>query len=66
MLSAIAISLINLNQLLCSYIAIYVGSLVLKVTGYALNIEYYFWWRDQCFWLINPLRCMALPHGQYQ
>ena len=37
-----------------------------KVTGYALNIEYYFWWRDQCFWLINPLRRMALLHGQYQ
>ena len=31
-----------------------------------LNIEYYFWWRDQCFWLINSLRHMALLHGQYQ
>ena len=23
-----------------------------KVTGYALNIQYYFWWRDYCFGLI--------------
>ena len=38
----------------------------LKVMGYVLNIEYYFWWRDQSFWLINPLRRMALLHGQYQ
>ena len=37
-----------------------------KVTGYALNIEHYFWWCDQCFWLINPLQHMALLHGQSQ
>ena len=24
----------------------------LKVTGNALNIEYYFWWRDYCFGLL--------------
>ncbi len=24
----------------------------LKVTGDALNIEYYFWWRDDCFGLL--------------
>ena len=23
-----------------------------KVTGNALNIEYYFWWRDDCFGLL--------------
>ena len=26
--------------------------LALKVTGNALNIEYYFWWRDYCFGLL--------------
>ena len=25
---------------------------LLKVTGNALNIEYYFWWRDYCFGLL--------------
>ena len=24
----------------------------IKVTGNALNIEYYFWWRDDCFVLL--------------
>ena len=24
-----------------------------KVTGNALNIQYYFWWRDYCFGLIH-------------
>ena len=27
----------------------------LKVTGNALNIEYYFWWRDYCFGLLIHL-----------
>ena len=28
------------------------SALSLKVTGNALNIEYYFWWRDDCFGLL--------------
>ena len=30
----------------------YKQSTYLKVTGNALNIEYYFWWRDDCFGLL--------------
>ena len=26
--------------------------IIFKVTGNALNIEYYFWWRDDCFGLL--------------
>ena len=25
---------------------------IIKVMGNALNIEYYFWWRDDCFGLL--------------
>ena len=30
----------------------YMGTKAFKVTGNALNIEYYFWWRDDCFGLL--------------
>ena len=39
---------------------------LLKVMGNVLNIEYYFWWRDDCFWYINQPRCSVSLHGQYQ
>ena len=37
---------------------------VLKVTGNALNTEYYFWCRDYCFGLLIHHDSVSL-HGQY-
>ena len=43
---------------------------VLKVTGNALNIEYYFWWRDYCFGLLihhdAPFHFMVSISDEYK
>ena len=43
---------------------------VLKVTGNALNIEYYFWWRDDCFGLLihhdAPFHFMVSISDEYK
>ena len=42
----------------------------LKVTGNALNIEYYFWWRDDCFGLLihhdAPFHFMVSISDEYK
>ena len=41
-----------------------------KVTGNALNIEYYFWWRDYCFGLLihhdAPFHFMVSISDEYK
>ena len=41
-----------------------------KVTGNALNIEYYFWWRDDCFGLLirhdAPFHFMVSISDEYK
>ena len=43
---------------------------MLKVTGNALNIEYYFWWRDYCFGLLihrnAPFHFMVSISDEYK
>ena len=42
----------------------------IKVTGNALNIEYYFWWRDYCFGLLihhdAPFHFMVSISDEYK
>ena len=42
----------------------------IKVTGNALNIEYYFWWRDDCFGLLihhdAPFHFMVSISDEYK
>ena len=43
---------------------------IIKVTGNALNIEYYFWWRDYCFGLLihddDPFHFMVSISDEYK
>ena len=45
-------------------------SIDIKVTGNALNIEYYFWWRDDCFGLLihhdAPFHFMVSISDEYK
>ena len=49
---------------------IYTSIMCIKVTGNALNIEYYFWWRDDCFGLLihhdAPFHFMVSISDEYK
>ena len=71
----IIISCVNYTMLDIHYIYkvicyIYKQTIILKVTGNALNIEYYFWWRDYCFGLLihhdAPFHFMVSISDEYK